>query len=146
VTEEVLGVDWLSPHHDTDVSKALGFDEGIYRIPVNNMYCPAFEVELIEDNEESYLVRNSEGILVQVSKINGTRHFMEFPVKDRKDYEKIRYRLQPNNLTDRLPPNWEEIKEKLKDRTYPLMYGGNMGFFNQPRRLMGVERLLTAFY
>ena len=146
VMAETCGVDWRNPHHDTDVSKALGFDEGIYRIPANNMYCPFFEVELIEENEESYVVRDSEGILAQVSKINGTRHFMEFPVKDRKDYEKIRYRLQPDNLMDRLPPDWEEIKEKLKDRTYPLMYGGNMGFFNQPRRLMGLERLLTAFY
>ena len=34
----------------------------------------------------------------------------------------------------------------MKERTFPLMYGGMQGFFNTPRRFLGFERLMTAFY
>ena len=66
-------------------------------------------------------------------------------MKNREDYERVKAeRLQPN-LKDRLPEKWDEVKTRLKGRSFPLMYGGMQGFFNQSRRLLGFERLMMAF-
>jgi len=146
VTGELSGVNWRNPHVELDVNRALGFDEHVYRIPINNLYSPVFEQRLLEDEEEWYTVTDVDGIVSRVSKINGSRHFIDFPVKSRKDYERIREeRLQPN-LQERLPEDWPEVREKLIRRTFPLMYGGMQGFFNTPRRFLGFERLMVTFY
>ena len=143
---EIAGIDWRNPHYAFDVNKALCFDEPLHRAPVNNMYCPQFEPKILEDAKEWYTLRTVDGEVVQVSKLNGSRHYVEFPVKNRNDYMRIReQRLQPN-LRERLVGDWPEVRQKLLHRTFPLMYGGNMGFFNQPRRLVGVDRLLMLFY
>jgi len=146
VNGECLGIDWRSPYYDVDVNKALGFDEPMYRIPVNNVLCPAFEPQVLENQEEWYKVRDSDGQIVQISKINGSRRHLAAPVKTRADYERLREeRLQPN-LSERLPEDWPQIREKLRQRTFPLLYGGNQGFLNTPRRLLGFERLMVMFY
>jgi uroporphyrinogen-III decarboxylase len=143
---EILGVDWRNKLYASDVNKAMKFDEPLFRIPVNNMYSPQFETDIIEDKPQWYKMRSPDGEVVQVSKINGSRHYIEFPVKERKDYMEIRERRLKPDLKNRLFPDWPMVREKLKKRTFPLMYGGNMGFFNQPRRLVGVDRLCMMFY
>ena len=143
---ECLGMDWRYPNYDVDVHKAMGFDRGLYRIPVNNMYCPPFEPQILEETDKWYKLRDSEGQLVQVSRINGSRKFLEFPVTTRQDYYRLREERLAPNLEQRLSENWSELKDMLKHRTFPLMYGGNLGFFNHPRRLVGLERLMTLFY
>ena len=143
---ECIGVDWRNPYYDLDVNRALGFDEHTYRIPVNNLLDPPFEAQMLEDHEEWYKTRDPDGQIVQISKINGSRRHLESAVKSRADYERLREeRLRPN-LSERLPDDWPQIREKLRERTFPLLYGGYQGFFNSPRRLLGVERLLLAFY
>ncbi len=145
VMGECLGIDWRNPHYDVDVNTALGFDEHMRRVPINNYFCPVFESKVLEDHPEWYKVVDCDGQIVQVNKSNGSRIHLDSPVKTREDYEKIKEeRLQPD-LSARLPKNWPEIKEQLKRRTYPLEYGGVQGFFNTPRRLLGFERLMYAF-
>ena len=110
VTGELGGVHWRNPHLERDVHDTLGFDEHVYRIPIKNVFCPEFESEILEDRDEWYTVTDVDGIISQVSKINGSRHFVEFPVKTRADYERLREeRLQPN-LEERLPDNWPEVR------------------------------------
>ena len=143
---ELQGVDWRSPHCDVDVNAALGFDEHLYRIPINNVYCPGFEERLLEEHEEWYVATDIDGVTCRVSKLNGSRSFLAFPVKTRADYERLREeRLQPN-LSARLPDDWSQVREHLRARTFPLMYGGMQGFFNSPRRLLGLERLMYMLH
>lgn len=143
---ECAGIDWRNPHHAEDVNRALGFDEFMYRIPVNNLFCPPFKQIVLEDREDRTRIRDIDGQVVEISKLNGSRRHIEHAVKTRADYERIREeRLQPN-LAARLMPDWPQVREKLKHRTFPLKYGGMQGMFNSPRRLLGAERLLTAFY
>jgi len=143
---ECLGIDWREPHYDVDVNKALGFDEHMYRVPINNLFCPTFETRVLEDHEKWYTVTDEDGQTVQISKLNGSRRHLESPVKTRADYERIREeRLQPN-LDVRLQEDWPQARERLRRRTFPLMYGGMQGFFNTPRRLLGFERLMFTFH
>lgn len=145
VFAEVLAKDWMHPYHDSDVNRMLGFDESMMRLPLNNLFCPKFEVEVLEDHQDWYRILDPEGQIVEISKLNGSRRHLETVVKTREDYERLKEeRLQPG-LKERLPENWSQIKEELKTRTFPLMIGGRQGFFNQPRRLLGFERLMVAY-
>jgi uroporphyrinogen decarboxylase len=146
VAGECLGVDWRNPNLDADVNRALGFDEPIYRIPVNNLFFPPFETKLLEDHEDWYRIVDADGQTVEISRRNGSRRHLAAAVQTLADYQKLKEeRLQPN-LAARLPPDWPAIRQRLKARTFALEFGGNQGFFNSPRRLLGFERLLTAFY
>jgi hypothetical protein len=143
---ELGGIDWRNPIYDRDVHDTMGLDEFLYRIPINNLFCPAFEPRILEDHEAWYTMTDADGVTLRVWKSNGSRHFLDAPVHSRGDYERIREeRLQPN-LSERLPSDWTFVREKLEQRTYPLMYGGMQGFFNTPRRFLGFERLMYAFY
>ncbi len=140
VCGECLGVDWRNPNLDRDVSHALGFDEPMYRIPIRNLFWPPFDEMVLEENSEWKTLRTSEGETVRISKRNGSRHFMDAPVKSRDDYERIRdERLRPD-VEERLLRDWPAIKQMLRGRTFPLEYGGNVGFYNQARRLLGFSK------
>jgi hypothetical protein len=146
VSGECLGVDWRNPWLDFDVRQTLGFDEPMYRIPINNLFCPSFEEQVLEEGAQWFTTIDRDGQTVRISRINGSRQHLDSPVKSRADYERIREeRLRPN-LAERLPNDWPEIREKLKRRTFPLEYGGMQGFFNTPRRFLGFERLMTTLY
>ena len=146
VHAEYLGPSWRNPHYAHDVSRELGFDQPPQWVPINNYLCPTFEPQLLEDAEEWSLVVNSIGETVQTSKVNGTSRWIDAPVKTPEDYHRIREeRMQPN-LSERVPPDWAAQKERLKRRTFPLLYGGYQGLFNMPRRLLGFERLMVSFY
>lgn len=146
VLGECLGVDWRFPHVDRDVNRVLSFDEPVYRVPVNNLYWPPFEKKVLEETDEWITATNTEGETVRISKLNGSRHFIDAPVKTRSDYERIRdQRLQPG-LEGRLVPDWPQVRKKLLQRTFPLLYGGNVGFYNSPRRFLGFQRLNFMFY
>lgn len=146
VSGECLGVDWRNPYLDVDVNRALGFDEPLYRIPINNLFSPSFDERVLDEGADWVKLIDRDGQTVIVSTANGTRQHIDSAVRSRADYERLKSeRLQPD-LATRLPANWPEIRERLKRRTFPLLYGGMQGFFNTPRRFLGFERLMTCFY
>ena len=71
-------------------------------------------------------------------------HVLDYPLKDRESWNRIRERLDPDN-PDRLPANWEELKSGYHNRDYPLgVHAGSLlGFL---RDLMGFENIAIAFY
>ncbi|HEX9118334.1 MAG TPA: uroporphyrinogen decarboxylase family protein, partial [Anaerolineae bacterium] len=146
VSAECLGVDWRNPNLDHDVNRALGFDEPLYRIPANNLFFPPFEPTILAESEESLTMVNTEGETVRVSKANGSRHFLDSPVKTRQDYYRLREERLVASDPKRLPADWAALRVTLRERTYPLEYGGNQGFFNSLRRLVGFQRLMTLFF
>ena len=146
VSGEFGGIDWRNPHLAKDVHRELMFDDFLYRLPVNNICDPPFELEIIDEQKNWRHVRDQDGVIVEISKLNGSRHFVDFPVKTRADYEKLREeRLKPT-LQTRLPPDWPCIRESLRSSQFPVMCGGMQGFLNTPRRYMGFDRLMVAYY
>src|SRR6266508_2268408 len=78
---ECLGIDWRYPHYDHDVHAALGFDEFMHRIPVNNLFCPPFESRILEDHKDWYIASDSDGQIVKISRQNGSRQHLDTCVK-----------------------------------------------------------------
>jgi uroporphyrinogen decarboxylase len=132
---------------DQDVRRAMGMDEGMQRIAVNNYFCPAFQEQVLEEHENWLLVRDDMGMIIRRKKnLDSLPHFERGPVANRDDWEKLKAdRLQPR-LQGRLPANWSELVEGYQKRTYPLAIGGSQGFFGTPRSLFGQVQVLTAFY
>jgi len=133
---------------DTDVSEYFGFDEPIWRVPLNNYVCPQFKEEVLQEHETTILMRDKYGVHVLNQKDkNGFPHWVETPVKNGDDWEKLKAeRLQPT-LDGRLPDNWDQWKEVFKNRTFPLIFGGYpTGFYGTARFLLGEEKVMMAFY
>jgi uroporphyrinogen decarboxylase len=130
-----------------DVHDALGLDEGLRRISMNNFICPCFEPKVLEDHGEWVVKTDEWGITKRDRKDGGTLpHFLRGPVQNREDWERLKgERLQPS-LTGRLPEAWPQLLEEYRARDYPLSIGTRHGFFGTPRWLMGVEQLLVAYY
>jgi len=112
---------------------------------------PPFEHKVIEENEETILYINHEGILMRERKDNpysSMPQFVRFPVQTREDFRRFwKERMQPD-LAARLGPDWKEKLVAYRNRDYPLIIiaGRWGGFFGPLRNLLGVENLCMMFY
>jgi len=73
-----------------------------------------------------------------------TRVFMDFPVKNRRDFERMKRRYDPND-PERYPRNWDEIARSYRERDYPLQVGMR-GPFWWTRDMIGLKRIATGIY
>jgi len=132
------------------------FDPGFYPLGtangkkpgVNFGYCPFFKVEVVEDRGDKHVIIDRMGIKQMAKKDRDSiPMFLEFPVKDRSDWEVIKKeRLDPDN-PDRFPENWDRMGEELNKSDYALQVGEYpYGLFGTLREFMGVENLLISFY
>ncbi len=139
---------WMPGRYvDLDVRHALGLDECMQRVAVNNYFCPAFEEQVLEEHDDWLLIRDDMGMIVKRTRhLNSLPHFVRGPVATRQDWEQIKAeRLQPT-LAGRLPDHWTELLASYRRRTFPLAIGGGQGFFGTPRSLLGEVQVLTAYY
>ena len=144
---------WRSEGLDTDDwTSKFNFDAGLMSVSdfsgdVRLGLMPWFDGIIIEEKERSVIRRDIYGIVREDLRYEfgeSLSNFLEYPVKTRDDWERIREeRLNP--LTPRLPDNIEEIAERYNkgDRT---IYLGEYpyGLFGTCRDLMGVENFLIA--
>ncbi len=123
-------------------------------IPINVGMVPAFEDEVIEETERYVVARNREGIVTKAIKegtVRGTRpsmdQYLEFPVKDRKDFEEMKKRYDPTSPV-RYPNWWDDRVRCWNQRDYPLclLTNGTFGLYSGLRRWMGTVNLSYAFY
>lgn len=130
-----------------DVNRAVNLDEGLQRILFNNYLAPPFKEQVLEEHDDWIIVRNDMGIIEKRSRERATLSaYLEGPVASLDDWEALKdERLRPT-LDDRLPPEWETLKQDYAERTYPLALGGGHGFFGTPRFLLGETQVLTASY
>jgi uroporphyrinogen decarboxylase len=118
-------------------------DAGFKRIPLNNFMCPQYETEILEDHGDWVLWRNSFGIIVrQLKDRSSLEAFIESPVANMEDWERIKEERFSLNLEKRLPDNWDALISEYQQRDYPLILGGGQGFYGSPRYLIGDERML----
>lgn len=136
------------PRRDADLANFFCMDEPWWRIPVNTYLCPRFAPEILEEYGNTMVHRNEFGVIVKDQKDkNGFPHWIETPVKNMDDWEKLKaQRLRPT-LEGRLPANWEQVKQAFKDRPFVSVAGGYpCGFYGTARFLLGEERVMTMFY
>ncbi len=122
-------------------------------IPLNLKPIPSFE-KTIEENERYVIFRDEWGRIRRALKqgtVRGTRPsmdtYLDFFVKDRKDFLEIKSRLDPYEPL-RYPRNWEELKKEWEKRDYPLYLTENCGFgglYWNLREMMGDHKAIRLF-
>lgn len=137
---------------DHEVSSYFHFDEGFENVQVNCWFWPPFEDRTLESHDGVVVQVDDMGITREIRKdsdcgtLETSPRYLEWPVKNREDFEKIKEKFRPT-LGDRVPSNWSELVEKYKGRKAPLALGGHpCGFFGSLRYLMGFENLCIAYY
>ena len=108
---------------------------------------PRFGYRVIEETEKYKILIDAGGIKKKIMKGRqfGMPQFLEYPVKNRVDWEKIKERFNPADPR-RYPLNWnDETIEYYKTSNYPIRLR-MPGFFSFGRQLMGLENWLLAFY
>lgn len=136
------------PEEITDNDKAdrfFKFDRYIFP-PINMGLWPAFERKILEETGEHQIIIDESGIKCEIKK-DGTSsipHYLEFPLKDRKDLKDFIKRLNPHDPR-RFPENWDELKKEYKERDYALSFysGSLLGWI---RNWMGIENLSLMIY
>ncbi|MEM2465290.1 MAG: uroporphyrinogen decarboxylase family protein [Candidatus Bathyarchaeia archaeon] len=124
-------------------------------IPLNLGPIPGLKQIIIEENDRYVVFRDEWGRIRKALKegtIRGTRPsmdaYLDFFVKDRESFLEIKKHFDPYEPS-RYPKNWEELKNRWKNRDYPLYLTENCGFgglYWNLRQMMGTLRLSTAFY
>lgn len=136
---------WVT--HDRHIEAYLGLDLSFNRnwLPINDEVYPPFEVEVLEDNETTQIIRDENGVLLrQQKRMKTIPQFIRFPVENEADYERLLPRLNgmdPERYADDFDEDlhWRRVRGEI--------VGMNLrSFFGFPRKLMGLEKWCTAFY
>jgi len=124
---------------DFQQSAWLGYNAG---------YCPGWEEEVVEDEGETELIRDGDGVVKRRWKgdRSGMPQFVSFPVHDRASWEAVKPRLDPDN-PDRFAGGWEERAGQLKTTDLIITFSGIYlgGSFSYLRHMCG-DNIYYLFY
>ena len=129
---------------DVNVQPVFGLDQYLTKFPID--YSPMFKKEVLS-KDKTHIVYKDEYGVTNKSTVDITTLPMEIdnPVKDRKTWQEYKQYYSPDTIAKRLPPNWDEIVKKLKNRDFPIRLGGtNGGFLGFPRQIMGLTRYMMT--
>jgi len=148
LSEEELKGDWFRGE-----PKFARLDKREF-IPLDLGPIPGFE-ENISETSRYIIFRDRWGRIrrgLKAGTVRGTRPsmdtFIDFFVKDRKDFLKMKEHFDPYDPA-RYPRNWKTLKERWKNRSYPLYLTENCGFgglYWNLREMMGTTGLSITFY
>ncbi len=115
-------------------------------IPIDFGPIPRFIPKTLREDERYRVEVDESGITKKVLKQGVSMPgFIDFPVKNRRDFEAVKERFNPDDPR-RYPKTWDRgVAEHYETVEHPVGVGFP-GFFGQPRSFMGLENLLKAFY
>jgi uroporphyrinogen decarboxylase len=132
----------------------IGLDVREY-VPVNFSFIPGYQYEVLEEDEQTIVARNGNGIVTRALKagtVGGMRMCMDeyigFPVKGPEDFPDVKRRLVAA-LPQRYPADLDGRIQAWKGRSSVLVLGHNCaanGFYWRAREFMGTEGLSYAWY
>lgn len=134
---------------DRDVEEFFKFDKGIINIDINQLFYPMFEPKVILESEETLQYSDIDGIERTYQKIEATLPSAnKWIIDSEKKWNEIKEeRLKIEDVSKRLPKNWENTVKDYNNRDYPITLGGYpLGFFGLPAHLLGYENLFYAYY
>jgi uroporphyrinogen decarboxylase len=126
----------------------FGFDAGIEIVDVNLGYFPAFEYKVLEEKSDTLIIRDGYGIVQEIRKHGSSiPRFIDYPVKNPEDWEKLKRERLDSNDPGRFPGNWKGLVKKYNEGDKLVQLGVfPFGLFGTLRDMMGVEELLVSFY
>jgi uroporphyrinogen decarboxylase len=135
---------------EPDAETAFRLDPGLHRVPLNAFIYPLFEYRVLEEHGDVIIAQDERGHIRRDKKGHSSiSNILEHLVNDREDWERVKAERLQLSLAGRLPADWPEQREKLRDRDFVLAIGGHSalaGFYHPTRYLMGPEHLLYSFY
>jgi hypothetical protein len=132
-----------------DVQAAFGSDALPHSLPINTGPCPEIPRTILEEDADFVVFTDSWGIKRRDYKHGESMSaFLEFPVKDRKDWERFKETYLDPHHPDRLQGNWRELGQHWRAEGIPIRLGAypNAGIFGPYRWLMGDEEGLVALH
>jgi len=120
----------------------LGTSESL---PVNFGFNPAFEIIRIEDGGDWEIIRDNDGATKRLIKNSSAMpHYIDFPIKNRADFERIAEERHKPLSSGRYPENWNEISKAAaeSDKLYSLGVNGPFAFM---RDNISFEDLMMLF-
>jgi len=131
-----------------DLERVVNFDKPAVIFPVKSWIFPEFKVEVIEEFKDgSKIIVDEMGIKKRIGKENDSiPEYYEWPVKNRDSWERFKLKRLNPATPGRYTDNLNGAVEFYKNRDFPLMMGGEVGFFGPLRYLLGEVKLLTSYY
>ncbi len=132
-----------------DVANYFGFDKATILAKVEQLFCPQFEVSILDEDDEEMTYIDLDGVERIYLKEEATiPTSMRWPITDWESWEKIkRERVHTDNIKQRFPPDWDQLVKEYKNRDYPLCLGGYpLGIFGTLVHLIGYEKLFFYYY
>jgi uroporphyrinogen decarboxylase len=131
------------------IDRVLGFD-GEYRgwqiAPVNFWLSNVPPERTLEKTGSRSIVRLGDGrIAVCDATSDFNYHIIEYPVKTRADWERMKSEHMDPDDPARFAPEWPAFVERRRSREVPLQLT-HAGVYGFARRCMGDEALAYAFY
>lgn len=143
------GFPWRrSEPKDYAVHAYFGLDEGIEKIDGEWGPWPPFEAEVLWEDDETVKRRDPDGSIVLVRKDSSSLpHVLEWPIKNRADWEQFKAERLRIDISGRLPATWDEHVALYRNRDWPLVIGGPfLGVFSSLRSLIGFENMMYLFF
>jgi hypothetical protein len=142
---------WLTQGWDgRPLHEVFGSD---HLLPVEVYYgpAPAFEYQVLEEDERTRVYVNHEGIVMREFKQHrdtSMPQFVRFPVEDEADSERLAAERLGLNRDARFTDAWRVRVRAARDAPWPRRCWADRwgGFFGPLRNLMGLEGLCLAFY
>lgn len=131
-----------------DLERVVNFDKPAVLFPVKSWIFPEFKVEVIEEFKDgSKIIVDEMGIKKRIGKENDSiPEYYEWPVKNRDDWERFKCKRLNPATPGRYTDNLNRAVEFYKNRDFPLMMGGEVGFFGPLRYLLGEVKLFHSYY
>lgn len=117
-----------------------------FRPAIQRGVWPPFEVEVLDLDEETIVLRDEMGVVRRESRERSRLpQFLKFPVATRDDFERLKERLDPKT-PGRYPDDWDAWVREARNSPHLICIGRREnGFFGWLRELMGLEGLLIAY-
>lgn len=133
---------------DWSVHAHFGLDKGIEKIDGEWGVWPHFEYKVLWEDEENLKYQEKDGTIVLWRKDQSTLpHPVDWPVKDRASWEKLKDERLRIDTAGRLSDDWPKQVAGYKKRDFPLVIGGPpLGVFSILRSLFGFENIMYQFY
>lgn len=133
-------------YRDLDIHRRCALDEGAVRIPINWRYSPPFKEQIIEEDETTRVMINTDGIKVRARKDSDSiPQFLAWPVHDQKSWNRIKEERFAPQIGTRFPQRWSDLVAGYRQRDYPLGVVLD-GFFSLPREMLGLENQSMMYY
>lgn len=130
---------------DRNVQPVFNLDQYLTKFPVD--YSPMLPKKTIKEGDDYKIFVDQYGV-IQKMRANYTYPLdIDYPIKDWETWNEYKQGYSEDTIEKRLPPDWDNLVKRLKNRDFPIRLGGWYGgFFGIFRRLTGEKMYLYQLY